>query len=101
LPAAILEAFYCNVPVVAYNVGGIGEIVKPEETGWIVELHDEDGFAEAVKQALVKDSNLDGILYNAKRLVANRYLNKSITKEFVHVYQAVLGGQEMPVHQLN
>ena len=28
LPAVILEAMYCEIPVVAYNVGGISEIVE-------------------------------------------------------------------------
>lgn len=101
LPAAILEAFYCGVPVVAYDVGGISEIVKPGVTGWIPELHDESGFVSAIREALEKNQQVDTIVENARRLVAKRYLNKSITEEFVHVYHSILHHEENPVHQLN
>jgi glycosyltransferase involved in cell wall biosynthesis len=37
LPAVIPEAFYCKTPVVAYNVGGIAELIKNNVTGWLVE----------------------------------------------------------------
>jgi glycosyltransferase involved in cell wall biosynthesis len=53
LPGVILEAFYCEVPVVSYNVGGISEVVKNNETGWLIDKDNEGEFIAAVKDALV------------------------------------------------
>jgi glycosyltransferase involved in cell wall biosynthesis len=36
LPGVILEAMYCRVPAVAYDVGGIGEVLTSKQTGWLV-----------------------------------------------------------------
>src|SRR5690606_27242580 len=44
LPAVILEAMYCETPVIAYNVGGIGEVVIANKTGWLVKKNDEADF---------------------------------------------------------
>ena len=52
LPNVILEAFARRVPVVAYDVGGIGEAVRAGKTGWLVDAGDETGFASAALEAL-------------------------------------------------
>jgi glycosyltransferase involved in cell wall biosynthesis len=36
LPTAVIEAMACSVPVVATNVGGIGELVEHGSTGTLV-----------------------------------------------------------------
>ena len=40
LPLAALEAIAAGVPVVATDVGGVGEIVRPGITGWLVPPED-------------------------------------------------------------
>lgn len=41
-----LEALACGVPVLAYAVGGIVEVVKHEVTGWLRPVGDVDALAE-------------------------------------------------------
>ncbi len=38
----LLEAMSCEVPCIGTNVGGIPEVIKHNETGFIVELGDTD-----------------------------------------------------------
>lgn len=89
LPGVILEAMYCRTPVVAYNVGGISELVKDEETGWLVEAEDEEGFASAIQEVLRK-TDQDIILENAFTMVVSRFDNRSICKRFLKVYETVV-----------
>lgn len=48
LPVVIMEAFALHRPVIASEVGGIGELVETGETGWLV----APGSAEALLPAL-------------------------------------------------
>ena len=45
LPLAALEALAAGVPVVATDVGGVGEVVVPGSTGWLVPSEDTGAFA--------------------------------------------------------
>jgi glycosyltransferase involved in cell wall biosynthesis len=92
LPAVILEAFWCETPVVAYNVGGIGEVVKPSRTGWLVEKDDEAGFVRAVSEVIEMDHcDRKKILDNARELVVSNYDNKVLAKRFIDVFFKLTG----------
>ena len=43
---SILEAMAHSLPVVAPNVGGIGEVVNNGEDGYLIEIRDPRAFAE-------------------------------------------------------
>lgn len=90
LPGVILEAFYCKTPVVAYNTGGISEIVKNNNTGYLVTKNDEEGFVHAIEQALIQNNTLTS---NAWHLVKQEYTNTGIAKRFAECYQLLLSTQ--------
>lgn len=52
LPNVILEAFAYKTPVVATAVGGVPELVKDGETGWLVPPRDPHALAQAIVEAL-------------------------------------------------
>lgn len=91
LPAVILEAFYCKVPVVAYNAGGISELVINEKTGWLINVDDEAGFISAVQQITVMEkTRLQPVVENAYHKVISGYTNKHIAESFIDVYKKQL-----------
>lgn len=90
LPGVILEAMMCRTPVVAHNVGGVSELVKPGETGWLVKAGDEEGFVKAVQEVL-NNSGLDMVKENAYNAVVANYDNRVIAKRFLEVYQKISG----------
>lgn len=90
LPGAILEAFYCEVPVVSYNVGGISEVVKNNETGWLIDKDDEGGFIAAIKDAFVNAAKATEIRKNAKQFVKNEFMNDNLARKFAAAYTKIL-----------
>jgi len=54
LGMAYLEAQSCGLPVVAFDNGGIPEVVAREETGFLVPMYDEQRFVAAI-EALLDD----------------------------------------------
>lgn len=90
LPGVILEAFYCRIPVVAYAVGGVGEVLINDDTGHLVRKGDESGFVAAVRKAIENKEEKMFLVQNAYQLVTSGYLNKWIAKRFIQVYESVV-----------
>lgn len=90
LPAVILEAMYCETPVVAYNVGGIGEVVVQGETGCLVEKNEEAEFQEQLEEILIGNKDISERVKAAKNMISDKFLNNEIAERFAKCYLEVL-----------
>tara|TARA_B100000029_G_scaffold516533_1_gene630619 strand:- start:2356 stop:3447 length:1092 start_codon:yes stop_codon:yes gene_type:complete len=66
LGQSIIEAMMLERPVIASNVGGIPEIVKNSETGFLVNLGDSDKIVLLIKKLLSESKTSKKITENAK-----------------------------------
>ena len=89
LPGVILEAFYCKLPVVAYHVGGIGEVVMNDKTGRLIEAGNEQDFVKNMMESLEKNPNNEKIKEKAFELVNSLYLNDKIAVKFISTYSSL------------
>jgi len=90
LPAVILEAFKSKLPVVAYTVGGIPEVLT-EETGWPIKKNDEAAFVRAAGKLLLADSTqLSTKTNQAYDFVMKSYLNETIALKFIDAYHTIV-----------
>lgn len=70
LPRVIVEYMAAGVPVVASDVGGVGEVVRPGETGWLVPAGDAGALAAAMVEAL-RDPDDRGVARAGQSSVAD------------------------------
>jgi glycosyltransferase involved in cell wall biosynthesis len=95
LPAVILESFYAKIPVIAYGVGGIPEILQREETGWCVSSGRSNEFLVAIERVLsLHARERDRILSNAYQLVTSTYTIEKIALEFEKFYVELLSREQ-------
>ena len=85
LPNIIVEAHSCGTPVVAFNVGGISEMIRNGENGLMSEKITVDGLSETIENALEKNWNYKLIAQNAQFV----YLNETCAKEYIKIYQSI------------
>ncbi len=91
LPGVILEAMYCQIPVIAFGVGGIGEVLQTGKTGWLVPAGGSDAFNKAILDCLsMPDEELQKITNNAKKMVGEKYQIARIAEEFEGFYRELL-----------
>jgi glycosyltransferase involved in cell wall biosynthesis len=68
LPNVILEAMACARPVVATDVGGVGEAVEDGVTGHLVPPHEPDQLLRGLREILAADSRGDMGLAGQQRV---------------------------------
>jgi glycosyltransferase involved in cell wall biosynthesis len=65
LPNGLLEAMACGTPVLATPVGGIPDLVKEGETGFLLKSNDPEHIAERIIELLNKPEILEKVGINA------------------------------------
>jgi glycosyltransferase involved in cell wall biosynthesis len=58
-PCTIQESLACGTPVVAFAVGGVPEMIRPDETGFLAESVDSISLAATLKKALQNPQRLE------------------------------------------
>lgn len=52
IPVSLMEVLASRLPVVATDLSGVGELVRPGETGWLVPLEQPEAIAAAIQEIL-------------------------------------------------
>jgi glycosyltransferase involved in cell wall biosynthesis len=91
--ANTVMAYSFGIPVISTDVGGLGEMVKDGETGYVIPPRDPQAIAEAVKRCFEKD-NYEKLSRNAKRLAAEEYNWNDIADRTLSVYKDALGSSQ-------
>jgi hypothetical protein len=80
----ILEAFSAGVPVVAYSIGGIPEIVRDGENGFLVQEPSSEALAARARDAMAAD--LDQIARRARADWERKFTIQRYRQEMMAVY---------------
>ena len=81
LPKILLEALACGTPVLSTAVGGIPDIIKNEETGFIIENNHPDTIAEGIVRAITY-SESEKIINNGIDLIRTEYSYEKVVERF-------------------
>lgn len=89
LPIAILEAMSYKHPIISTPVGGIPEIIKTQENGFLVHPGNKKEIAEAIKYYIEHPENIKIHGEKAYQTVQDFFPQKVFT-DLTHIYQSLL-----------
>jgi glycosyltransferase involved in cell wall biosynthesis len=92
MPAVVIEAGLSRLPVVAYNVGGIDEVVREGQTGMLVPAGDERALQAAVA-SLVENGGRRRTMGEAARVACVSYEITRIAAQYAEAYAGLLDGR--------
>jgi L-malate glycosyltransferase len=86
----LLEAAACGVPSIGTRIGGIPEVIRDGETGYLVDIGDVDDVAKKAIE-LLSDPELCSEFSRAALEVAHKdFLSSHIVEQYEKVYEDVL-----------
>jgi glycosyltransferase involved in cell wall biosynthesis len=85
-----LEAMSFNVPVVAFDNGGVGEVVIDGKTGILLPERDVDGLAKAIKRLLTDQLLRQKLTSQATEYAKATFTTKILADQQAEIYHQVL-----------
>jgi glycosyltransferase involved in cell wall biosynthesis len=89
LPLSIYEAFAAKVPVVSTDAGGIKEVVKNDETGFVTARKDSTALAHHCLQIIKNQTLKTTITENAFQVVSNNHDLKNLEENYYNFYKTI------------
>jgi glycosyltransferase involved in cell wall biosynthesis len=81
LPNTVAESLSCGTPVLAFDTGGLGEMVIPQKTGWLVDKTNSKEIIQTLKRVL--NSCRTREMRDSTKLIAKELFNeKKIGKKY-------------------
>lgn len=90
LPNTVLESMACGTPVVGFDIGGIPDMVRPGETGWLAESVNAQSLRHTIEEALSNNTTLQRIGQTCRDVVENEYTLEAQARAYRNLYRELL-----------
>lgn len=87
LSNAIMESMSCGTPVVAFNIGGNGDMIEHKVNGYLAKEKDAKDLAAGIHWLLGSD-NLASIGKNARKKVNDNFSMNQVANQYVTLYKS-------------
>jgi glycosyltransferase involved in cell wall biosynthesis len=89
LPNVILEAMACGTPVLATPVGAIPDVIKNEETGFLLKSNDLKHIAEKIIELLNEPELLEKVSFNAYNFVRENFNYRKVLENWRKIIESI------------
>ncbi|WP_158825381.1 glycosyltransferase [Mucilaginibacter lacusdianchii] len=89
LPYTVMESLSCGTPVIAFTTGGIPDMVKHEQNGYLAEYKSAKSFTDGMEWIL-NHANQASVQAEARQTVMTYYAEQRIAQQHVQVYNQLL-----------
>lgn len=86
LPNTIVESIACGTPVVAFNVGGIPDIIDHKQNGYLAVYKDKSDLINGIEWVLAQEGISDRCLEKAQ----NTFAEQVVAPQFMDLYKSLL-----------
>lgn len=89
LPLVLMECLACGVPMVSFDVGGVPEMVRPNETGLLAPPEDSKGLRRAIENIIADNSARETMSARCREVALTEYPLALQAKRYMDVYASL------------
>lgn len=90
LPNTMLESMSCGTPVIAFNTGGMPDLIEDQKTGLLVPCRDTQGMGAAISDILFKEEKRKRMGENCRKVIEDEYSISVQAKHYLELFHELL-----------
>lgn len=87
IPRCLMEACAMEVPIAAYNIPGIDQLITHEKTGLLAEFGDKETLAQYWNKQLSDDDYANKLAKAARQFVLDKFSGQRMAREYNELFQ--------------
>ena len=91
LPNTVVESLACGTPVVAFDIGGMPDMIDHKLNGYLANPFDTTDLAAGINWVLSNDARHKDLCINAREKAAACFDIKKVAKQYAELYGKVIG----------
>lgn len=97
MPMAVMEAMACGLPIIATQVGGLPDLVRPGVNGLLVPAGQPDQLANAIHQLVANPQMRHAMQLSSFRLAQENFDIEKLVSRLLEIYRTLLLPHTAPV----
>ncbi len=94
IPRCLMEACAMEIPVSAYDIAGVDQLITHKESGLLAPLHDKDQLLADWETILDDSAYAQTLAANAKSYVETHFSAKRMADEYLSLFETLLNGKQ-------
>jgi len=90
LPNTVMEAMACGTPCVAFEQGGMTDLIEHERTGYLARAYEPDHLAMGIDGILKDEDTMRAMAERSRQRVEEKFDLAIISKKYVSLYREML-----------
>lgn len=90
LSNTVMESLACGTPVVAFDIGGMPDLIDHQLSGFLAKAFEPEDLAAGITWVLADDARHSALSRHARQEVERRYSMETVARQYLSLYEDVL-----------